>query len=172
MSLISHAALLYLHSLLPTGGPNPENLAVARVNSPRTETKIAVIFCESRRDASHRQLLFLTVLFASEKPSEETISVLRVLPSVGVNLRCCFSCLNDSSETHLLDVGAQRERQKQAAERHLKMWNGKNVQHYGLVALVRLLFFPLKCSRQWYLQKLECAGFCFKRCLISLFREM
>lgn len=51
-----------------------------------------------------------------KKPSEETVSALRVLPSVGVNLRCCFSRLNDSSETHLLDVGARRETETSSQE--------------------------------------------------------
>lgn len=83
------------------------------------------------------QLLFLTVLFASEKPSLETISVLRVVPGVGVNLRCCFSCLNDSLET-LVGCWVHRERQKQAAKRHFKTQNVKNVLHSGLVVLVRL----------------------------------
>lgn len=40
--------------------------------------------------------------------------VLRVLPSVGVNLMCCFSRLNDSLETHLLDIGAQRETERRS----------------------------------------------------------
>ena len=90
------------------------------------------MLCESRRDDSYLQLLFLTVLFSSEKPSEETVSVLRVLPSVGVNLRCCFSCLNDSLETHLLDVSARRETETSSRETFKDM-------KYEKLALWRLL---------------------------------
>lgn len=64
---------------------------------------------EIRGNDSRLRRLFLTA-FVWKAPRGDDPGPQRHAKSVGVNLRCCLTCLSDSSETHFLDVCARREK--------------------------------------------------------------